>query len=261
MAISGALTGAVTSWAGTANTRLIDNVGGRPFRWAFSNEADSFIARTMGGTGGATARPGVVSITGEIEGELGTPVMGDFGSITFASGYTTNPEGYDLTLSAPAGSYVAFGSGVRLHLPPSQFDWGGSMRFFHDGTTPVVNTGAASAAATFMYQDLVTDNTLAGSIIATRLGVTAEQSGLPMVDYSFVGDGALTQSTNAVGIFPDGVVAAPVTGSLVLTADTGQTFTFGAIWTGVTLTCRRGETVRVRIAFAASTLNTGTWIG
>ena len=250
-AITG-ITGAVTSWAGTQNTQLIAT-GSEPARFNLTIDADEFDTTTFATTGSETSLKGLRSVTGEITMQLKTAAIGNLGAVTFSAGYTTNLDEWELSVEGREFRSTAFADTAHAYIPGT-YRWGGSFAGFLDGTT--ASTAPANsnepATGTFKVREAgATDDTLSGSIFTTAANVSAGPLEANRVAYTFRGSGDLTQSTPSAGttIFPTGAVAGATSGSLVLTASTGRSFTFDAFWTRVTVRVSVGDTTTVSIAF------------
>lgn len=250
-AITG-ITGAVTSWAGTQNTQLIAT-GSEPASFTLDVDGDEFDTTTFATTGAETALKGLYSWGGEITQQFKTAQIGSAGSVVFSAGYVTNLNNWELVVTGTEYETTAFGSLTAKTFIPGTFRWGGTFGGFLDDTTVATLPGNSNepATGTFRLRDLATDDDLSGSIFTTRLGASSSPLAVNTVSYSFRGSGALTQSTPTSGttIFPLGALAAAASGSLVLTASTGRTYTGDAFWTGITVTVPATNLCTTRIRF------------
>lgn len=253
MAAVTGITGAVTSWAGTQNTRLI-STGAKPASFTLNVPAPANPTTGFSDVGIRTMLKDIYDWSGTISAQLAAPSSGTAGLVTFAAGYTTNLNSWNLTIAGEEFPVTAFGAAARAFIPGG-FGWSGGFSGFLDGTT-VASIPSVSASepgsATFKYAEAgATDMTLAGSIVTTLLNIGVSPSAANAVSYSFEGTGALTQSTPSAGepVLPAGAVAIPVAGELVLTASTGRTFTGDAFWTSIAISCTVGQPVTVEIGF------------
>jgi hypothetical protein len=186
-----------------------------------------------------------------MEGWTVTPCEGSAGLVTFTAGYTTLLNAWDLEVQGSEFESTAFGDTVKKYTPGG-FRWGGSFSGHLDDTTAAaaISNGSEPATGTFKFQERgATDNTLEGSIFTYGMQIGVAPSALNSISYQFQGSGNLTQSNPATGegLIPDGALAIASSGSLVLTASSGRTYTGDAFWTRLNVTCRVGELVRFRI--------------
>lgn len=248
-AITG-ITGAVTSW--TNNTQLI-STGSKPMQFSLDVDCDEHDVTAFDTTGAQAYIKGLRSWGGSFTAQLATPAIGALGLVTFSAGYVVNLNAFSVNIACAEHEVTAFAATEKAYIP-GMFNWSGTFGGFLDGTTAATLPGNSNepATGTFLYQELgATDNTLAGSIFTTRLGIGVSPTAPNSVNYSFRGSGALTQSSTSVGIIPDGALAVPTVGELVLTASTGRTFTGNAFWTGIA----------IAVSVGAPTVLTGTFRG
>jgi hypothetical protein len=177
-----------------------------------------------------------------------TPNSGYSGSVAWSAGnYATNVRDWTLDIRWTEKQVTAFdGSGVVAHsFIPLLASWGGTFSGYIDGTTALaLPTTPGATLATLTLKALEngggTDDTLAGSALATRMGGNAGVDQGGEFSYSFEGSGTLTAAgdnygANSSGIFDDGAgtLVTPTAGQLTLTAASGRTYVGDAFPTGL----------------------------
>lgn len=253
MAITTGIAGAVTSWA--SNTQFIAT-GSEPAAFTLEFEGQEFDTTTFASAGISSFLKGLSGWRGQITQQIKTPATGDLGLVTFTAGYTTNLTYWDLAVDVAEHETTTFGATTRAYIP-GKLSWGGSFGGYADDTALLTMVGNSSepATGTFKVREAGgTDDTLSGSIFTTRADTGASPDAVVPANYTYRGSGALTQSTPSAGttIFPTGAVARPTTGSLVLTATTGQTFTGDAFWTRAGVRVAVNELIVVTLDFRGS---------
>lgn len=249
---------AAISWGGTQHASLAGTgVEGQQF--TLNNSAEEFDTTIFGATGPTSHIKGLVSGEGTINGLLKVPDHGAGGLVTFSAGTVINVTGWDMELTREEFDSTVFNATAptfKSYLP-GLWTWNGSFSGYLDDTTAMTLPANSNepATGTFKYQEKGgTDNTLSGSIFTTAANVSASPRQINSLDYNFQGSGALTQSTPSagVGIFPNGAVGNEAAQTLVLTASTGRTFTGSAFWKSISISCRMGGLVTVRVGFRYS---------
>lgn len=252
MAATAVTTGAVTSWAGTQNTAIIQS-GSGPWEFSLNYDAPTEDVTPFNGSGVVFARnlANLRQWSGSISTRLTTAVLGSTGLVTFASGYVVNARAWVININTEAKDTTIFsGSGVtNRSFVPGIINWGGTYDTLLDNTTAITAPGAAAASATFkMVEDGATDRTLAGNIIVNAIPVSVQIGEVPTAQFAFTGDSTLTAAGTG-GFFPSGALVAPETGSLVLQAYTGRTYTGDAFFTGVSINCAVDGVITATINF------------
>lgn len=254
--------GAVTSWAGTANTQLLANI--KPYAATLNIQGNvddrtpfSPTANTMQMGGGLREWGGLIRAR-----FASTPLVGYTGGVTFSSGDVLWVQRWAMTISAAVldissmGS-TATGAGWKA-FRPGLLAWRGNYDGLLDSGTATVLPFApqtAPASATFT---IATSQTLSGTILIDPLGLEFSVGELNKKGVGFVGSSTLT-SAGASNLFAAAAVAVPdwdTSGSdgvpdadLVFTASSGRTFTGPAFWSQVAVTVDPQRFTEVAITF------------
>jgi hypothetical protein len=267
-------TGAVTSW-GSANfySQLLANM--KTMNATITDAADALDSTGLGDVAMAN-RVGLTTIDIALSGfAFATPRVGNTGIVAFNSGgYVLYVNEFDLDLSAPALDYTAFASGsppTFRNFRPGLFSWRGSYRGIIDSATAIIpanRIGDTLKTLTFTYGTDSANDTLAGSVVITPMEAAIQAGNLNTVGYSFVGTGALTSNgTNALfgtgsnptsgySVVPTWSAGGSVAGAMVITADTGRTYTItDSFWTSLRLRCQVGGLVSVEATVKGLTAN------
>lgn len=250
MAVITGITGSL-AWVGGNNAQLAaTGVSGQAF--TINMECENFDATAFATTGARDIVKGLRSWSGEFTGQLVVPDHGASGLVTFADGYTTNLNSWDLTVTRDSLESTVFAATARTFFP-GLYGWGGNFSGFLDDTTASIHPGVANepSAATFLYQEQgANDASLTGSILTTRGSASATPAELNTIAYSFVGDGGLTHSTTTgEGIITDGALSPDAASQITLTASTGRTFVGSAFWTSINISVGVGRLTVVRVGF------------
>lgn len=253
MAVITGITGAI-AWTGGNNAQLA-GTGCTGQAFTINMDCEQFDGTAFSTTGARDIVKGIRSWNGEFTAMLVVPGHGggDNGAVTFANGYTTNLNAWDLTINREAHNSTAFGE-TQMSFFPGLYGWSGNFSGFYDDTTAAIHPGVAAepSAATFKYQTQGAGSAaLSGSILTTQGVVTATPGELNTISYAFAGDGAITQdaTTGGEGILVDGALTPDAANTLTLTASTGQTFEGSAFWTSINIACRVGALTVVRVGF------------
>lgn len=249
------INGAVTSWAN--NTQFI-TTGSEPIEFDINPDALEFDSTAFSALGISTFIKGLPSWSGQIRMRLKTAQTGDTGLVSYTAGFTSILKRWSMAVEVASHESTQFGDAARTFIP-GKLSWGGDFDGYMDNNTsnPVTLPGNSNepATGTFKLREAgATDDTLSGSIFTTRSGIQVSPDGVATVSYTYRGSGALTQSTPSAGttVFPTGAVAIPTAGSLVLTAESGYTFTGSAFWTRVAIEMPVNELARVTLDFQGS---------
>ncbi len=249
MAVITGITGSVTSWAGAGfNASLL--TGGRAASFSLSMAMDDLDTTAFADAGVGTAIRGLSSWSGSWTAHLATPANGSLGSVAGTGLYVTNLNAWTLNATQQSIESTSF-AGTEKSFIPGPIQWGGTYGGFVDGTTVLVAAGlpASNASATFLYQDLATDNTLVGTIFTTALSVNSAPNAANTVSYSYRGTGSLTAAGTAPIFTAGAMPAATAPTSLVLTASTGRTYTGSAFWTSIGLSVGVNQATMLTVNF------------
>lgn len=256
--------GAVTSWAGTANTDLIAD-GAAPTSFNLTIDAPEFDQTAFNGSG-AVARAylrGIRSWGVQMSAVLSIPYMGSSGLVTATAASDGTSQGARAITGAHAWTMDIAGdeklstafnsSGVSFEsYLPGLINWGGTIETRGDDTvSPILPINVASATFKIL-ENASSDHTLAGAIELLSSAPTAQVGEVYSVAYRYRGTGNLTAAgTSASGIpapvFVAGTLARFAIGEIVLTAASGRTFTGDAFATQVSIRCAVNEPVTVNI--------------
>lgn len=219
-------------------------------------DADDIDTSAFSNAGITSAIPGLQSGRFSYRALLFTPIHGNSGLVTYASGYTANINAYNIRISRSEHDVTAYNS-----TPPTwktfisgAMRWEGGYSGFHDDTTAIVAPGINTtepAAATFKIQDLAADNALSGSILTRRVTVQTNFDQPGTVDYDFRGSGNLTQSTPtgpSRPLWAPGALDLTAAGTITLTSTTSRTFSGSAFWTSININHRMGQRIEVEVA-------------
>lgn len=238
--------GAVTSWTGTVNTALLAAIKSHSARITIDGGTGD---RTPFAPTNSTAQygGGLRSWSGTITARLGsTPLVGYNGLVTFSSGDVLHVQKWNMAIAAGELDATALGSTATnagwKSFRPGHLNWSGGYEGLVDSGTATVlpfSPDTAPASATFQ---LLTSNTLAGTILYSQQGIEIPVGDLNRKSYSFVGSSTLTAAGSA-NLFAAGTVPTPewdtsgtdgvADTSLVLAAASGRTFTGAAFWTSI----------------------------
>ena len=242
------ITGAVTSWSGTANTTLINAIGAHTASLSVSgNSADrTAFAGSLTSVG---MGPGLRSWTGSISARFPTTaVNGIAGALAVSGGYALHIRSWALTIAAKALDITAFGATATTNgwrsFRPGLLSISARASAFVDSGTGIAlppTTSASAAAATFTLDGT---RSFTGNVLYSASSPSIKVDDLNTVDFDMVFDGAVT-AVGASNIFAAGAVGLPdwdASGSdgipdttLTLTADTGRTYAGPAFWNSIAI--------------------------
>ena len=254
MAVLQGLTGTVTSWATAGSSPNADILAAiAPQRFSLDYSGDVYDTTSLSGSLTAIGRTGgMASWTATIEGNLATPTLGAAGSFDYGVEYDTNVRAWTLNLKARAHPNDAFGQSAggspsrywRAFLP-GIMEVDASFEAEADSGTALSIPANSAATATF---DMDGTNKVTVSGITNQTGIPVAHDQLIRCSYSLQGTGGATAvGAGALLGFAAGAIPAPEAGSLVLKTDSDNSYTGDAFWTGITVTCRPGELIRVTV--------------
>lgn len=235
-------TGLVSSWAN--NTNLISGANA-PMSFDLSVEAPALkdTGFVSGGVGAHEFLANIYGWSATIRGRLNPAKLGNTGSVTFSGGYTVRVKNYsiDLNWGAEEDTGMSGSTVAAREFIPGILEWGGEYTCRVDDTTALVLPGASAASLTLkIAEDGANDVTLSGNAFAERLSTNIEVGRIVEAVYAFKGSGDLTSADGSTAYTPflwaDGVIVRPTTGSLVLRAATGRTYTGNAFSERVRIT-------------------------
>ncbi len=264
------LEGSVTSWVGTANALLLSKTN----QYAATINVDGGLldrtAFAVGSTVPFTSHGvGLRSWSGTISARIllgGLPPSGYLGSITYASGYTILPQGWDLAINSNVVEITALGTTATIagwkQFRPGQLTWSGNYRTLVGNTTALTaalpfapNTAAASATFTLSSTG---PTTLAGTIHHSPASFGIPVGDKNTIGFGFTGSSTLTAAGGENPIAA-GAVALPewdLTSSdgiadttLVFTTSTGRTLTGPAFWSSLSFKCEPADFLQLDIGF------------
>lgn len=258
-----------TSWAGNGNAALIGSGTGAGV--AQKEATLTIAANAIDSTVYAASLTNTAAITGlrsasvQFGGRWNPAYNCANIGLSFANGYVANLRRFSVGFAwTVQEATVSTGSALTaMSYLPGLGTVSGTYECYVDDTTAVaLPGGATTGSATFTLNgDASTDHTLAGTIITTQLGISLPVGGRPVATYAYQFTGNITAAGDAdgTGDWPaspwkywidsaSGVIGTPVTGSLVLTAATGRTYTFNAFPTGITLECAVGQELTVAVS-------------
>lgn len=265
MAVTPGILGLVTSWGSSDFTSaLIGSTYAKPFEFTLDLQGDT-PDRTTFVSGGATFGrniKGLKSWDGKITAQLGTPVIGSLGLVTFASGYTANCYGFEVNISAAVHPATVFAgsSGVKWRsFVPGLVRGTFSFDCYADSATAIAGVGldAEAASATFAVIDGAGGKQIGGTIITSSASLSASPDKPNLVRYSGVFDSQMTTggtSTVALWAVDAGggtyTLTTPATGkTLTLQSYTSQTYSGTAFWKSIGVKCAVDSPVMVDIGF------------
>jgi hypothetical protein len=251
---------AVTSWAGNNNQYLVgDPVAAYGF--TVSVTADAFDSTPLGSTV-VTQDLGLYSWTAQIVARYSPAAIGNLAGITYATGYVANAQGYTLNLAWAPNDVTPFGTAAGKVFAPGLLKWGGSYECLYDDTTVGVMpvTGASGSATFTLVTEASEDHELEGDIHTVGIANAAQVGQSATHNVTFEGNGDLTATgddgsnttwTNSLFKYwednASGVVGIAATGSLVLTAASGVTWTGDAFPSAIQIVQRIGQPLTVNI--------------
>lgn len=261
--------GSVTSWAGTANALLLS----KSSQYEATLNVDGGITDRTEFAAGSTVPfksfgVGLRSWSGSIRARIllgGLPPSGYLGAITYASGYTLFPQGWDMTIACAPTDITGLGTAATVagwkQSRPTQIEWSGSYNTLVGNTTaltaalpPAPNT--AAAAATFTLSSTAPTN-FSGTIHHGPTGLHIPVADKNTLNFGFQGSSTLT-AAGLENVIAAGAVAVPTwdtTGDgiadcdLVFTTSTGRTVTGPAFWTALKFTVTPAEYLLFDIDF------------
>lgn len=245
-------TGLVTSWAGTANTRLISGgSGASPATFTLTPSADAFDSTVMAASLLATSNlKGLRSWSAAIEAICPVPKIGSGASITFSPGYVANCTTFDISFSADSGDSTIMGAsattaGWKQNMP-GLISWEGSYEVLVDDTTALAMPAGSSEPAT-MTLTLATGLSFAGSVFTTGGAITVNPRQRSTAKYAFKGSGNVTVTGTSLPFAAGSSIALPAVGSIVLQAYTSRTFTGDCFWNQIKMSCPVGNQITTSI--------------
>lgn len=249
----------ITATVDATDTQLqqIVETGGEPWQFTINLDGQEFDTTAFAALGISTYLKGLSGWSWSLTQRFKTASTGDLGLVTFAAGYTTNLNAWDLAVEVAALETTAFGATTRSYIP-GKLSWGGSFSGYMDDTTPMTHVGNSSepATGTFKLREAGTpDDTLSGSIFTTQGTGNVDPNSVASLSYTYRGSGDLTQSAPQAGttIFPvsggaSTVVARPTVNTLRLTAISGQYFEGSVFWTRVAVSVAVNQVATVEVA-------------
>lgn len=249
--------GAVTSWAGTANTALISG-GALPASYTLSIDADEFdqTGFASGGQDFMSYIKGLTSWAVDISMRLGIPQIGSKG--LFDTGSATGvlySRAWTMAIATTAQDVTTHnGSGVTWReFLPGLLNWGGTVNAFADSAAAIITPASFSSVVFKLIENGSDDHTFTGAIILTNSSAGVTIGERATVDYNYRGSSTLTAAgASGTGvpdpIFAAAAVARPAVGSLVLTSTTSRTYTGDAFWTGVNINCAVDQPIEVNVS-------------
>lgn len=229
-------TGLVVSWAGTGNSQLIET-SNAPSEFVLTLDTPGLDTTAFASSQvyAMSALANILSWSATIKGRLNPAKLGNTGIATFSGGYVTNIKRWKLDASwNPQDSTAMDTSAVTTRsFIPGLLKWSGDYTCNTDSSTAIVAPGAAAAALVLkIAEDGANDVQFSGTAFATQAGVNVRIGSISETNYTFDGTGNLTSqagsSVYSTFLFANGTVTTPATGSLVLRAATGRTYTGSA---------------------------------
>lgn len=258
-----------TSWAGNNNGILIGvgtGSGVRHSACSLSIDAGSNDTTAYGAALTSTSSiTGLRGSTAQFTGRWEPANNSNSIAITYTNGYIANLRRLTMNISyAVQESTVSDGSGVvaRAYLP-GLYTVSGQYECFVDDTTAIVLPGSTSqGSATFKFiENASDDHTAAGTIRSTVANVDMTVGNIPVItyDYEFVSavtfagetDGATTTYHSSPFKYwidsAAGVLGTSATGTLVLTAATGRTYTASAFPSAISIDAVVGQPIAINV--------------
>jgi hypothetical protein len=258
-----------TSWAGNNNGILIGVGTGAGVK---HREASLSIDA---GSNDTTAFSAAAAFTSSITGLRGSSVQfsgrwepannSNSIAITYTNGYIANLRRLTMNISyAVQESTVSDGSGVvaRSYLP-GLYTVRGQYECFVDDTTAIVLPGSStSGSATFKFiENSSDDHTAAGTIRSTVANIGMAVGNIPTITYDYEFESAVTfagETDGSTGTYhsspfkywidsASGVLGTSATGSLVLTAATGRTYTANAFPAAINIEAVVGQPLGITV--------------
>jgi hypothetical protein len=197
---------------------------------------------------------GLYDWTIDVEAQFNPAMIGSAGNVTWSSGYAANVKSWNLSIDTDTPESTAFSPTVAARSYAIGLSSGtGSFEAFQDDSTVVVLPASAPTAARFIVSDSTNDWSLDPNIIATQVAVNNTVGEIATATYNFRTSGVIAAdnatTTWAGQFFADGNVAAPVSGTFVLTSVAGQTFTGSAFRSNITFNCAVDGLVTVSLRF------------
>lgn len=269
--------GAVTSW-GSADfySVLLSKISPNSATFqVLANPEDT----TGIGTAQTSHIGGMRTSQGTIDARIklgGTPILGNQGLVTFASGYAEHVRAWDLTLETIAvhdiTEFASTPPTFRSRRPDRARAYGTYTARVDNSTDiiapPVAN--ATGASMTLRYGDEATDDTIAFSANVSQIGTAIVDRQLQEVTCAFTATGAITPAgTNSILGTSASALEIPlweytsgssVVHTLTLTAISGKTYTTDAFWTRIRIQCTADQLLIVSIDWAGSGAAGGTGI-
>jgi hypothetical protein len=231
------------------------------------------------GTGQTSNISGLRTSQGTIDARIklgATPILGNAGLVTFASGYTTHARAWDLTLETVAvhdiTTFNATPPTFRSRRPDRVRAYG-SFLCRVDNSTDIIappTANATGAAMTLRYGDEATDDTIAFNANVTQVSTAIVDRQIQDVTCAFTASGAITPAgTNSILGSSASALEIPlweyssgssVPHTLTLTAISGKTYTTDAFWTRIRIQCTIDQLLIVSVDWAGSGAAGGTGI-
>lgn len=251
MAATIGVTGQVTAASGTWNTLLARMSPASVTLTQTGGEADSTEFASSPPAIPRSYLPGLRTFGVSLEAYSATPVLGVTGGLAYAGAqYDTNIFDWELTLNQQVQETTDFAiSAAWRTFTNGLQDWMGAYSGFIDGTTAIDNITEAAAAPTLgaLTLTISSGNTLAGTVFTRSLSAAIRVDDRNIVRQEFRGSSNLTVvGTDAVLAANSGTMVVLPSGTMVITAATGRTYTGAFIPTSLNIRVAQGEITRIR---------------
>lgn len=257
------LSGVITSWGSGS-----DFVA----KLASYNAFDTFTLNLSGTTFDATpfatsyraTGKGLNTLTVSMDGfpkhpSGSIPFMGQYGLITYASGYVANAFAWDLDIEREVAPVTGFLTSPSRWTTSAvgRVSWSGKYQCYRDDTTTPAGTNltAESASASLTVVSGAGGRVFSGSIISNSVGIPVKVGSVVVDSYSFSGTGALVNTgTATVCCYP-----ADADGSALAARETNKTLTLELVgsgsmpiagtaqWTKISIKNKVDEPVRITV--------------
>lgn len=195
----------------------------------------------------------------DIESLFSPATTGAAGSFAWGTGsnYDTNVRSWALEFNTDELDSTAFSPTVASRSYTAGLTTGtGSFEAFQDNTTPITLPTTA-VSGIFMVSDAASDWKITADCFATQISVVNNVGELALANYSLqISDADIafdnTGSTWANQFVTNGNLAAPTSGTFVLTSTTSRTFTGTAFRTRLAFNCAVDGLVTVSMRFRGS---------
>lgn len=261
------ITGKITSWKAAADTTsfcyllINSNLLANTANLTVNGEQGNVTTFSASGTKINTFAAGLKNWAVDMEFQLGTPRIGNLGSVTYATmgGAEALLKEWEIQIKAASGDITPLNSTWRFHAPGA-FEWSAKAKGYLDAAILAIAPNLAAQPNTCQFNIDATTKYFTGSVIGKSTKITNKFGSVCEVDYDFQGSGALTTAGAGTYLWAAGAntITVPETGKiLTFQAASGQVFVGEAQWTDITITNNLTAGVSVKVKAVGSDALTG----